>query len=98
MVKNERKDISQSIELKELPSKYKGAYRPVRKFIEAILSDKAVDRKHGPRIMDQKSCDLHCDHVIPYNYIHDSHTPTCRYILLSLKKDVRRSMLASVTD
>ena len=40
VVKNERKDISQSIELKELPSKYKGAYRPVRKFIEAILSDK----------------------------------------------------------
>ena len=40
VVKNERKDISQSIELKELPSKYKEAYRPVRKFIEAILSDK----------------------------------------------------------
>ena len=40
VVKNERKDISQSIELKELPSKYKGAYRPVRKFIEAIRSDK----------------------------------------------------------
>ena len=40
VVKNERKDISQSIELKELPSKYKGAYRPVRMFIEAILSDK----------------------------------------------------------
>ena len=40
VVKNERKDISQSIELKELPSKYKGAYRPVRKFIEAILTDK----------------------------------------------------------
>ena len=40
VVKNERKEISQSIELKELPSKYKGAYRPVRKFIETILSDK----------------------------------------------------------
>ncbi len=40
VVKNERKDISQSVELKELPSKYKGAYRPVRKFIETILSDK----------------------------------------------------------
>ena len=39
-VKNERKDISQSIELKELPSKYKGAYKPVCKFIGAILSDK----------------------------------------------------------
>ncbi len=39
LVTNERREISQSVELKELPSKYKGAYRPVRKFIEAILSD-----------------------------------------------------------
>ncbi len=39
-VKNERKEISQSIELKELPFKYKGAYRPERKFIETILSEK----------------------------------------------------------
>ena len=40
VVKKDRKEISQSIELEELPSNYKGAYRPVRKCIEEILSDK----------------------------------------------------------